>query len=733
MKIKSNHLRSVAVIAILASQTSFANAESHGAKNFNRIAAFPVAQNIPADMDPKSETSSEIIEASEDGMTLVYSDSPMGGIGIIDITDPKSPVAAGYVKVDGEPTSLIVQAGHAITGVNTSESYVSPSGKLVSINLETKEIAQSCDLAGQPDSIAVSPDAALIAVAIENERDEDLNDGVIPQLPAGMVHTFKIANGVLDCDSMITVEMTGLTDIAPTDPEPEFVTINNANEVAVTLQENNHVVVFNGQTGDIISSFSAGSVDLENVDVKEEGALTFDGTLKAVKREPDAIKWLDDDRFVIANEGDYEGGSRGFTIMSKTGEVLYESGLSLEYEVAQAGHYPEKRSGNKGAEPEGLAAGTFDGQKFFFVLVERGSVVAVYKDMGPGKDPIFMQLLPAGVAPEGAVTIGERNLLVVANEADLVDDGGPRSHVTIYEYQDAPATYPMIKSSMGDNGRPIGWGALSGLAADPEQAGILYAVNDSFYSLQPTIFTIDANQTPAMITNATRITRDGAAAQLMDMEGITTDGKGGFWIASEGRTDRMVPHGIFHVNAKGQIKKSIAFPAELQAVETRYGSEGITMIGDTLWIAIQREWKDDPKGMVKLLAYNTAEDTWGAVHYPLDEKGAGWVGLSEITANGDKVYIVERDNQIGDEAKLKKLYSVSIDQLKPAALGGELPVVTKELVRDFIPDLKSTNGYVLDKIEGFTIDKDGNAFAVTDNDGVDDSSGETLFLKLGKL
>ncbi len=36
-------------------------------------------------------------------------------------------------------------------------------------------------------------------------------------------------------------------------------------------------------------------------------------------------------------------------------------------------------------------------------------------------------------------------------------------------------------------------------------------------------------------------------------------------------------------------------------------------------------------------------------------------------------------------------------------------------------------------MEGFTIDAAGNAYIVTDNDGVDDSFGETLFLSLGKV
>ena len=706
----------------------FAAAPAHADMVFNRIASFPVYTNLPADADPASETSSEIIYVTEDGMTLVYSDSPFGGIGMIDISDPANPAPGGYVKLDGEPTSLVVQSGHAFVGLNTSESYTNPSGALLSVNLETREIEQSCDLGGQPDSVALSKDGTMVAVAIENERDEDLGDGGLPQMPAGSLAIISASAGALDCASLKMVDVTGLAEVGAEDPEPEFVDFNEAGEIAMTMQENNEIVIVDGKTGDIVSHFSAGSVDLDNVDTQEEGALTFDGKLTAVPREPDAVQWLDDDRLVIANEGDWKGGSRGFTIFSKKGEVLYDSGLSFEYEVAMAGHYPEKRSGNKGVEPEGMEIGTFGTTNYIFLLSERGSVVGVYEDTGAA--PELKQILPTALAPEGAVAIPGRNLLAVANEADLIEDGGVRSHVTLYSYAEGEPAYPMLVSAM-DGDRPIGWGAMSGLTADPEKPGILYGVNDSFYSMQPTIFTIDANQTPAKITAATRVTRGGAAAQLMDQEGITTDGEGGFWIASEGRTDRLIPHALYHVNAKGQIKAQVAFPAELASVEKRFGSEGVTKIGDMLWVAIQREWGDDPAGQVKLLAYDTKEKKWaGAVRYPLEPKGAGWVGLSEITANGDYVYIVERDNQIGDAAKLKALYRVPVSELQPAALGGDLPVVTKELVHDFIPDLKSTGGYVVDKIEGFTFASDGTAYAVTDNDGVDDSSGETLFWKV---
>ena len=438
---------------------------------------------------------------------------------------------------------------------------------------------------------------------------------------------------------------------------------------------------------------------------------------------------------MIANEGDWKGGSRGFTIFSKDGKQLFESGLAFEYEVAMLGHYPEKRSGNKGVEPEGLEVASFGGNRYIFVLAERSSLVGVYRDTGAA--PQFVQMLPSGIAPEGAVAIPSRNLLVTANEADLIEDGGVRSHVMVYRLGDAPPAYPQIRSTMDADGRPVGWGALSGLAADLARPGILYAVNDSFYAIQPTIFTIDATKKPATIVAATPVTRAGQPAQKLDLEGIAIDPKGGFWLASEGRTDRLVPHAIYQVDAKGEIRKEYALPAELLANEKRFGFEGITAIGTgddmTLWMAVQREWADDPKGFVKLVSYNPKRKEWGAVRYPLDKGEAGWVGLSEITAHGDSLYIIERDNQIGAAARIKKLYRVALSDLKPAKLGGDLPVVAKTEVHDFLPDLKALNGYVVDKIEGFAIDAAGIGYAVTDNDGVDDSSGETLFFSIGTM
>ena len=104
---------------------------------------------------------------------------------------------------------------------------------------------------------------------------------------------------------------------------------------------------------------------------------------------------------------------------------------------------------------------------------------------------------------------------------------------------------------------------------------------------------------------------------------------------------------------------------------------------ETVWIAGQREWGDDPKGLTKLLAYRPVDKSWRAIHYPLDPAPrGGWVGLSEITSVPGGLIVLERDNQIGPAAKIKKLTFVSLAGVVPAPLGGELPVAKKTTVRD---------------------------------------------------
>ncbi|NKX43145.1 esterase-like activity of phytase family protein [Roseicyclus persicicus] len=690
---------------------------------FNRIASFPVALNTP----DAEETSAEIIAATGDGMTLVYSDSPAGVIGFIDITDPAAPVAAGtFALPAGEPTAVSALGQTVFVAENTSEGFTSPSGVLHAIDAGTRAVIASCDLGGQPDSTAVAPDGSFITVAIENQRDEDAGDGRVPQMPAGHLVIQPLGDGgAMDCAAQIRVDLTGLAGIAPEDPEPEFVDVNAAGDIAVTLQENNHIVVVSS-AGEVLSHFPAGTVSLEGVDTEEEGALTFDGQLTDLPREPDALQWIDADHLVVANEGDMDGGTRGFTVFHRDGTVVFESGLAFEYAVAEIGHYPEARSGNKGVEPEGMEVAVFGGVPMMFLLSERGSVVGVY-DMTDPAAPVLAQLLPSGISPEGAIAIPGRNLIATANEFDGREDGAAPAHVMIYEYQQAPAAYPHLTSA-GTDGL-IGWGAISGQVMAED--GTIYAVSDSFYGMQPTIFHIDVSQTPARIVDAIRVTREGQPAQLMDMEGIALDGEGGFWVASEGRSDRLVPHAIYHIGADGAIEDAIALPEELLAVETRFGFEGITRVGDMLYLAVQRPWRDDPAHHAKVLGYDLETEEWSVIHYPLTEPATGWVGLSEIVAHGDHLYFVERDNQLAGAAVTKLITRVPLSAMEGMVALGEPPaVLAPEVVVDLLPYLTSTGGYVLDKVEGLAIAADGTMWVSTDNDGVDDHSGETMFFAI---
>lgn len=719
-------LRRACLTSVLALSTALPAAAD---PVFNRVAAFATPLNMAEGEDRARATSAEIITATEDGMTLIYSDSPLGVVGMVDITDPKAPKALGNLAVGGEPTTTVVIGAMAFAGVNTSESFTAPSGKIVSVDIATRTIAAECDIGGQPDSVARAKDGSFIAVAVENERDEEVNDAALPQMPAGYVVKLPLRDGALDCAAQQRIEMTGLAEVAGEDPEPEYLDVNAAGEIVVTMQENNHIAVI-GADGAVSSHFSAGTVDLAGIDTKRDGRLDFTSTKEGVAREPDAVKWIDGDHFVIANEGDWKGGSRSFTIFRKDGTLVFESGASLERAIAAIGHYPEHRSASKGVELESVEVASFDGVPHLFVASERSSIIGVY-DLTDPAAPVLKQLLPSGISPEGMVAIPQRNLLATANEVDLREDGLAPAHVMIFERAEGTAAYPMLTSEGTDP--LVGWGALSGLTAG-EAPGQLFAVSDSIYGAMPRIYSIDATQTPARITGAIDVTRGGHPAQLLDLEGVAPDGKGGFWLASEGRSDRLIPHAIYRVDDKGEIKEQIALPEVLLDQEIRFGFEGITVSGNRLWLAVQREWQDDPKGMVKLLSYDIEAKTWAAVHYPLEAPAEGaWMGLSEITAHGDWLYLIERDNQIAEKAAVKALYRVKLADLAPVELGQPLPVVTKEKVRDLIPDLAVLNGYTAEKVEGFAIDAAGIGWFVTDNDGVADSSGETLFWSVGPV
>ena len=165
---------------------------------------------------------------------------------------------------------------------------------------------------------------------------------------------------------------------------------------------------------------------------------------------------------------------------------------------------------------------------------------------------------------------------------------------------------------------------------------------------------------------------------------------------------------------------------------------------EQLFVAVQRPlWKDpeakdrealEGENTTRIGKYDTKTKKWQWFGYEL-EKPAGkgdWMGLSEIIALDDKhLLVIERDKLNGPAAKVKRVMKATLPE--GGAEGDALPMGKKELAVDVLPKLRATNGWTQEKLEGFTIAADGQMYAVTDNDALEDATGETVFLRLGKV
>lgn len=760
-----------ASLAVGASALDIPGAEP-GDVVYDRLATYPVYLNLPEDVDPSEETVAEISAVSPDGTTVAYTDAAQGAVGFVDITDPANPVGVGTLPVselgDGEPTSIAIVGEKLLVVVDTSQSYTDPSGALFVVDLDSHEVLREIDLGGQPDSIDISKNGKFAAIAIENQRDEDLGDGGLPQLPSGFVQIVRIQGDVNswkatpvhltagDGSPLPIIEQAGIYE--PTDLEPEYVAFKDAplgNErglLAVSLQENNGIVLINAVNGKIVGAFSAGSVTVGGVDVVEEDTIDQSGTITDVPREPDSLGWIGD-HVVTANEGDLFGGSRGWTIFDTTGGVVWDAGNTFAEEIVRVGLHNEGRSENKGAEPEGLAVTEIDGVPVVLVGSERSNAVLAY-DVSDVREPVLLQVLPTTNGPEGILPVPSRDLLVISSEEDDAD-ARVRASVSLYGTGAwlgtgwSPAFPQLVSADVAnpaadDGTSPIGWGALGALAADPEVATRLYTATDAAFS-PSRILAIDTSATPAVIDGEITVTESGNPIGL-DIEGLAVRPSGGFWLGVEGngRTDGTVNE-IVRVDDAGVVQERIALGTELEATIGSNGVEGVAVTEidgvEHVTVAIQRI-SNAVRDYTFIGQYNTATEEWTWSTYALEAASpdsetvsSDWIGLSEIVAIDDESFaVIERDKLNGPDAALKAVFVFDLqagsgaDTLADAAAGN---AVDKSLALDVLPLLKATNGWVQEKLEGLAIAADGTVYAITDNDGVDDATGETVFVTLG--
>lgn len=165
---------------------------------------------------------------------------------------------------------------------------------------------------------------------------------------------------------------------------------------------------------------------------------------------------------------------------------------------------------------------------------------------------------------------------------------------------------------------------------------------------------------------------------------------------------------------------------------------------EVVYVAIQRAWPDEgdiDEVNTKIGRYDAATGTWGFVHYPLQPEGDGdWIGLSELTTLPSGAFaVIERDKgwgpSTGFNAELKAIYGIDLAGAEFRAFDDPAGLVTieKVLLRDVLPDLAANSIWTTEKLEGLAISADNRVYVVTDNDGVDDAPGETVFLDLGPV
>lgn len=403
----------------------------------------------------------------------------------------------------------------------------------------------------------------------------------------------------------------------------------------------------------------------------------------------------------------------------------------------------------------------FPAAQLLFVNSERASLTFVY-NIDTISSPRLLQILPAGTAPEGAIALASRNLLVSASELDSRSNK-LRSVLNIYERTTASAQYPTLQSVNRADGTPIPFAALSGLA--PGSGTTLYSIEDSFFE-KSRIFTLDVGSIPAHVAGETRIVdSNGVLASFngftsgaipsdsfdasdlaaminsdstvnIDPEGIAyVSGSNGnfFYVASEGSGtigDASRPVGmlnfIFKCAIDGTITEVITLPAALNAVQLRFGLEGIAVDGSKLIVVLQRAWGSEANPRIGI--YDIMTGAWTFAFYPLDtvsSQNGGWVGLSDITPLGNGQFLVlERDNQGGPDAVIKKVYRIDLNTVTPVAYAASTgPTLSKTLVKDLMPLYAATGMVTPEKAEGLAY-LDGRVFTINDNDGVDDNSGE---------
>ncbi|WP_166925287.1 choice-of-anchor I family protein [Flavobacterium poyangense] len=226
----------------------------------------------------------------------------------------------------------------------------------------------------------------------------------------------------------------------------------NTTENAIDVSDKDDKIAFNPWKvkglfmPDAISHFSANNVPYfvtaNEGDAREYAAYNDIKRMKDMKLDPtvfpDAATLKLDTNLgrlnLVADMGDTDGdgdldemvsfGARSFSIWNgNTGKIVYDSKNDVDKKTNELGTYDDKRSDDKGSEPEAVVVAKIGTQNILFVGLERSDAFMTYDVTNPAS-PQYLQTVKTGDAPEGILFIPaaksptKRSLVVVSSEGD---------------------------------------------------------------------------------------------------------------------------------------------------------------------------------------------------------------------------------------------------------------------------------------------------------------------------
>lgn len=314
--------------------------------------------------------------------------------------------------------SIIETASYTVTTLDFS-SFANQAATLAKDGFRISKFAKSFAQDIEPEYITISDDSKTAWVTLQE------NNGV--------------AKVDLTSKTITAIYPLGLKDF-------------NTAENAIDVSDSDDKIAFNPwkvkglYMPDAISHFTVNNtpyfVTANEGDAREYNAYSDVKRMKNMKLDPtvfpDAATLKLDANMgrlnLVADMGDTDGdgeldemvsfGARSFSIWNgNTGKIVYDSKNDVDKKTNELGTYDDKRSDDKGSEPEAVVAAKMGNQNIIFVGLERSDAFMVYDATNP-VSPQYLQTVKTGDAPEGILFIPasksptKRSLLVVSSEGD---------------------------------------------------------------------------------------------------------------------------------------------------------------------------------------------------------------------------------------------------------------------------------------------------------------------------